>query len=124
MQNTGKNIGVMMSVVCQTRWLSFTHTHTRKQSTHRERARDKEVEQHTNISTLCNPGTSKPSPPIYLCVPVNQKAYFEHARTHAEAQTAFALCSSIQDWIGKVKDFAIDEGITRLGSLCQGGRGG
>lgn len=34
----------------------------------REREQDKEVEQHTNSSTLCNQGTSKPSLPIYLCV--------------------------------------------------------
>ena len=74
----------MMSIGCIKHWLLFTHTHTHtsRAPTEREGAQDKEVEQHTNISTLCNQSTSKHSPPIYLCLPVNQKAFSEHAQNH------------------------------------------
>lgn len=90
----------------QSGYHSHTHTHTHRRGAPTENeARDKEVEQHTNISTRCNPCTSKPSPPIYLCLPVNQKALFRHANTHTLANWLFALCSSsiVQDRVGEVK---------------------
>lgn len=114
MQNMGKTTESWRAA-CQTRWLSFARTQTQHPQRERgERGWDKEAEQHTNISTFCNPGTSKPSPPIYLHVPVNQKAYFEpartHTHTHTQAQAAFALCSRVQDWGREGKRFCCRRG--------------
>lgn len=93
----GKNNRVMTSGVSNTLVIVRTYPNTAPTARERrERGWDKEAEQHTNISTFCNPGTSKPSPPIYLHVPVNQKAYFEPARTHTHTHTGSSSICFVQ----------------------------
>lgn len=139
----GINIGVMMSTVCQTHWLSFTHNRRHKQSAHRgresARARQRGWTTHQHLDSV-QPRHIKAllRPFICVCACKSNSILWTCAHTHthtsacAQALTALALCSSgsssgssssIQGWVGEVKDFAVDGGITCLSSLCQGGEG-
>lgn len=80
---------------------------------------------NTPMSSVCYYSTSKSSPPIYLRVPVNQKAGAQtRMHTHARMRTLrmHELCAPAAGL-----DTAVDGGgegggvvgMTRLGSLCR-----
>lgn len=71
-----------MNVVCQTRWLSFAHTHAQTERPLRESARQRGWTTHQHLYSLQPRHIKAFSAHLSVCVPVNQKAYFEHAHTH------------------------------------------
>lgn len=82
-----KNTGVMMSTVSSTLVIVHTHTLTHRAPTDRERARQRGWTTHQHLHSLQPRHIKAFSAHLSVCVPVNQKAYFEHAHTHARTSS-------------------------------------
>lgn len=123
----GKNNRVMTSGMSNTLVIVRTYPNTAPTARERrERVRQRGWTTHQHLYFLQPRHIKAFSAHLSACACKSKGILWTctHAHAHTHRLKQHLLCAAeSKTGVGKVKDFAVDEGITRLSSLCQGRRG-